>query len=162
MYTNTTAALMRKTGQRLYTIGEAADLIGVSVPTIRMYEREGLIIPIRKESRHRLFADTDLERIRSVRKSINTGKGGITGIRRMMAELPCWQIKGCPEEARAGCRAYLDHDAPCWMASEKSWKCKSTECRHCVVYTGATGREELMQTLEVYAVAAHPDGPAAE
>ena len=57
MYANTTAAMMQKTGQRLYTIGEAADLMGVSVPTIRMYEREGLIIPLRKASRHRLFAE---------------------------------------------------------------------------------------------------------
>jgi MerR family transcriptional regulator/heat shock protein HspR len=161
MHTNTTSALMRKTGQRLYTIGEAADLIGVSVPTIRMYEREGLIIPIRKASRHRLFADADLERLRRVRKSINTGKGGITGLRLLMADLPCWQMKGCPEEARAECRAYRDRETPCWMASEKSWECKSTECRLCTVYTGAMDCEELTQTLEAYAVIARPSGPPA-
>ena len=73
MHANTTAAIMHKTGQRLYTIGEAADLTGVSVSTIRTYEREGLIIPLRKASRHRLFATGDLERIRSIRAE-NAGK----------------------------------------------------------------------------------------
>ena len=93
-YANTTTAMMQKTGQRLYTIGEAADLIGVSVPTIRMYEREGLIIPLRKASRHRLFADHDLQRIRCIRRTINTEKVSIAGIRRMMALIPCWKMKG--------------------------------------------------------------------
>jgi DNA-binding transcriptional MerR regulator len=34
----------------LFSIGEAADILGISVPTLRLYEREGLIILIRKKS----------------------------------------------------------------------------------------------------------------
>jgi hypothetical protein len=31
--------------QPVYTIGIVAKLLGISIPTLRMYEREGLIIP---------------------------------------------------------------------------------------------------------------------
>jgi MerR family transcriptional regulator/heat shock protein HspR len=134
MYANTTSALMQKTGQRLYTIGEAADLIGVSVPTIRMYEREGLIIPLRKASRHRLFAETDLRRIQHLRKFINADKVSIADLRKTMAEIPCWTIMNCPEDKRALCRSEADATFPCWLSSHKTWQCKSDECRECRVY----------------------------
>jgi len=117
MYANTTAAMMQKTGQRLYTIGEAADLIGVSVPTIRMYEREGLIIPLRKASRHRLFAEGDLERIRSIRRTISTEKVSIAGMRRLMSLVPCWKMNGCSAEQKATCPRFADEGSPCWMVS---------------------------------------------
>ncbi|MEW6511694.1 MAG: MerR family transcriptional regulator [Bacteroidota bacterium] len=161
MYANTTSALMRQTGQRLYTIGEAADLIGVSVPTIRMYEREGLIIPQRKASRHRLFAEHDLQRIRCIRKTINAEKVSIAGIRRMMALIPCWKMKGCSEEERNQCAAYRDHDAPCWMVTEKSWSCKSTECRTCRVYIETSDCSQLKQILQQYSIPVETQGPPA-
>lgn len=152
MYANTTSAIMQMTGQRLYTIGEAADLIGVSVPTIRMYEREGLIIPLRKASRHRLFAEHDLQRIRCIRKTINTEKVSIAGIRRMMALIPCWKMKGCPEEARQECQAFRDQNAPCWMSTRKTWLCKSQECRVCKVYVETSDCSQLKRTLQQYSI----------
>jgi MerR family transcriptional regulator/heat shock protein HspR len=152
MYPNTTSALMQKTGQRLYTIGEAADLIGVSVPTIRMYEREGLIIPLRKASRHRLFAEHDLERIRGIRKTINTEKVSIAGMRRLMALVPCWKMKGCKEEAYTICAAFKEHEFPCWMVTNKSWQCKSDQCRGCIVYARSSDFDKLKETLREFSV----------
>ncbi|MCZ6776906.1 MAG: MerR family DNA-binding transcriptional regulator [Ignavibacteria bacterium] len=78
-----TTLLQSKASDSLYTIGEAADVLGVSVPTIRMYEREGLIIPYRKRSRHRRFSAGGLERIRC-----------------LLALIPCWSIRNCPEDER--------------------------------------------------------------
>lgn len=147
MYANTTAALMQKTGQRLYTIGEAADLIGVSVPTIRMYEREGLIIPLRKASRHRLFAEQDLRRIRNLRRSINTEKVSIAELRRMMAAIPCWKIMNCPEAARQECGAPASTVSPCWLSSNKTWRCKSDDCRECTVYLDSEDTGRIRETL---------------
>ena len=160
MYANTTSAMMLKTGQRLYTIGEAADLIGVSVPTIRMYEREGLIIPLRKASRHRLFAEHDLQRIRCIRKTINTEKVSIAGIRRLMALIPCWKMKGCPDDARDACPAFHDHENPCWMGTNKSWMCKSDQCRTCKVYIDTSDCSQLKQILRQYAIPVELELPA--
>ena len=54
----------------LYSIGTAARMLGISVHTVRMYEREGLVIPFRKESHQRLFSDADIERLRCTRQTI--------------------------------------------------------------------------------------------
>jgi len=156
MYANTTAAMMQKTGQRLYTIGEAADLIGVSVPTIRMYEREGLIIPLRKASRHRLFAEGDLERIRSIRRTINTEKVSIAGIRRLMSLVPCWKMNGCSEEEKGACPRFTNDGSPCWMVTGKTWQFKSDECRNCGVYVGTADYARLKALLEEYGVDSAP------
>jgi MerR family transcriptional regulator/heat shock protein HspR len=157
MYANTTAAMMQKTGQRLYTIGEAADLIGVSVPTIRMYEREGLIIPLRKASRHRLFSEGDLERIRSIRRTINTDKVSIAGIRRLMSLVPCWRMNGCSEEEKAACPRFAAEGSPCWMVSGKTWQSKSDECRNCGVYVRTRDYAELKAVMEEYGVEVIPE-----
>jgi len=147
MYANTTAAMMKKTGQRLYTIGEAADLLGISVPTIRMYEREGLIVPLRKSSGHRLYAESDLQRIRCIRHSINVDKVSIAGMRQLMSLVPCWQIKNCPEPERSQCSGFLDHQTPCWCGTKKSAECKNTECRSCSVYVNSADCNQIKQIL---------------
>jgi MerR family transcriptional regulator, heat shock protein HspR len=134
----------------LYTIGEAADVLGVSVPTIRMYEREGLIIPYRKRSKHRRFSQVDIERIRCIREMINADKVSIAGIRRLLSLIPCWKIKNCPDEARTTCGAFVQHAAPCWTASGKSWECRSAECRVCSVYTDIANCQTLKQTIASY------------
>jgi len=131
----------------LYTIGEAADILGISIPTIRMYEREGLIIPQRKRSKHRRFSQADIERIRCIRSMINHEKVSIAGIRHMLSLIPCWSIKNCPPDERVKCGAYQQHDKPCWMASVKSWDCRSLECRECVVYTTIANCETVKKTI---------------
>lgn len=131
----------------LYTIGEAADILGISIPTIRMYEREGLIIPNRRRSKHRRFSQGDIERIRCIRAMINHEKVSIAGIRRLLSLIPCWTIKNCPPDERTKCEAFHQHDKPCWVASKKSWECRSTECRTCVVYTSIASCETLKRTI---------------
>ncbi len=133
--------------ERLYTIGEAADLLEVSVQTIRYYESEGLVIPIRRNSRHRRYTDGDLERIRCLRRTINRDKVSIAGIKHLLAVIPCWTIKNCAPAARESCRAYVEHNAPCWSATEKSWEYKSEQCRLCPVYTMTADCSNLKQTI---------------
>ena len=142
-----TTLLQSTASDRLYTIGEAADLLGVSVPTIRMYEREGLIIPYRKRSRHRRFSTGDLERIRCLRGMINSERISISGIRRLLALIPCWSIRNCPEDERKNCRAFYRCEVPCWMESEKSWECKNAECQLCPVYNDHSDRHALKETI---------------
>jgi len=40
---------------KLYRIGQAAQLLGVSTSTLRRWEREGKLIPARTEGAHRLY-----------------------------------------------------------------------------------------------------------
>lgn len=135
------------TGALLYTIGEAADVLGISIPTIRMYEREGLLIPHRRHSRHRRFTESDIERIKCIRKMVNEEKVSLAGIRHLLSLIPCWTIKGCPTDVRDDCAAFRQHDFPCWMVSGKSWDCRSSECRECPIYTEVASCETLKRTI---------------
>jgi MerR family transcriptional regulator/heat shock protein HspR len=123
--------------ERLYTIGEAAGALGISLPTLRLYEREGLLIPIRKPSGHRLYTEGDLERVRCIRKTINEDKVSIAGMRRLLAVLPCWKVKGCPEEIRNSCPGFHTPETPCWIVTPRLWKCATAQCRSCPVYLNA-------------------------
>jgi MerR family transcriptional regulator/heat shock protein HspR len=117
-----------------YSIGEAADLLGLSVPTLRLYEREGLILPIRKISKHRLYTEADLLRIRCLRETINHKRISIAGVRTLLSMIPCWKIKPCSEDVRISCPAHEATDRPCWMVENKPGKCSRADCRSCPVY----------------------------
>ncbi len=117
----------------LYPIGTAARMLNVSVHTLRLYEREGLILPHRKDTGHRLYSNADIERVRCIRESINNKKISIEGIKTIYSLIPCWNIKKCPEAERNSCQAFLNHSNPCWSYDHKDNVCVS-DCRECIVY----------------------------
>lgn len=58
----------------MLTIGKAATLSGLSVDTIRFYEREGLLPqPRRTESRYRLYDESVISRLRFIRRAKQLG-----------------------------------------------------------------------------------------
>jgi MerR family transcriptional regulator/heat shock protein HspR len=138
---------LERMADTLYSIGEAADILGVSVPTLRLYEREGLIIPLRKSSKHRLFTRRDIERICCLRETINGKKVSIAGIKRLLSLLPCWKIKNCPSEARVQCPAFLSNEGACWTLRGKAWECATATCRDCLVYAELSDCSTLKHTI---------------
>ena len=135
-------------------IGKAAEELGVSVATLRLYEREGLIIPTRKESGHRLFSSSDIRRLRCIRASITDLKISIEGMKRMLALIPCWSVLNCPDDARKTCPAFSATDTPCWMVNDRAWDCRTADCRQCVVYQDADC-STVKQTISRHTVT-HP------
>jgi MerR family transcriptional regulator/heat shock protein HspR len=131
----------------VYPIREAAKLLNISVHTLRMYEKAGLIIPYKKESSHRLYSDSDLERIRCFRDAINKEKISIEGIKRLLSLIPCWTLVKCSEEDRQNCQAIYDSTKPCWAFKHKNNICANLNCRECEVYNSFTNCEKIKQTL---------------
>lgn len=131
-----------------YTISSAANLLGISVHTMRMYEKEGLIIPFKKESNQRLYSDNDLERIRCIRQTINKDKINIEGIRRVLSLIPCWAIVKCSAEDKESCEAYNGHLKPCWMINHENNYCAGRDCRECEVYQSFGNCESIKNKLK--------------
>lgn len=53
---------------RTYTIGELAELAGVSTKTLRVYERKGLLLPERNtENRYRIYTDHAVRKLEQIR-----------------------------------------------------------------------------------------------
>jgi MerR family transcriptional regulator/heat shock protein HspR len=118
----------------LFTIGLAAERLGISVMTLRMYEQRGLILPHRTESGRRHYSVHDLELVLCIREMINEEGLNIEGIRRLMALMPCWKWKKCSPADRDKCIAYTEQVAPCWSLEETACRRRDEDCRECRVY----------------------------
>ena len=119
----------------IYPIRTAAKLLDISVHTLRMYEREGLIVPFKRESNQRLYSKGDIVRIECIRNEINTSKISINGIKTIYAMLPCWDIVKCSEKERSKCSSYNNYDSPCWTYDHSNNVCGTKNCRDCKVYS---------------------------
>lgn len=120
-----------------YSIGTIAERLGISIETIRLYERSGLILTTKTGGNQRLFSESDIDRLQCIRKAINKEKLSIAGIRRIYSFIPCWNVVSCSISERRTCPAYSGHLQPCWTYKHKKNVCaglsagyvKRIECR---------------------------------
>ncbi len=138
---------MNKKDIPLFPISTVARILGVSVHTLRLYEREGLIIPFRKETGHRLYSYADIERLRCIRESINQRKISIEGIKTIYSLIPCWSIKGCSEKDRMNCQAIINHSKPCWSFKHEKNVCSCSDCRDCNVYQNFSDCKSIKENI---------------
>lgn len=118
----------------IYPIRTAAKLLNISVHTLRMYEKEKLIIPFKKSTSHRLYSESDINRIKCIRAAINESKISINGIKNIYSMMPCWEVINCSKKDKSKCSAYLLHGGPCWAVKGDDTICASKDCRNCSVY----------------------------
>ena len=133
-----------------YTPGKVAKILDISVETLRLYEREGLIIPFKAASGHRRFTQQDMDWIRMIRKQIHTHKLNFAGLRYLLSMLPCWEVKDCClGENYTDCPAKQVNDKPCWMVEGTPCKAKGENCRDCPIYAMAYEVDKFKEKLSV-------------
>jgi len=130
----------------VYTIGVAAKMLGVSVHLLRVYEKEGLILTDKNVSGHRMYSDLEIEKVRCIRRMINENGLNFEGLRRLLALVPCWQLRDCNLFDRASCHAYKGTSGPCW-ASEERCAHPLPSCRDCAVYQSTWDCEGLKSII---------------
>ena len=92
-------------GRPILTIGTASNMLEVHPRTLRIYEKEGLIKPLRKGQR-RYYSLNDLQWITCVRSMIHDQGISIAGIKKLLEFTGCWNIVNCPPEKRKECTAF--------------------------------------------------------
>ena len=130
----------------LYTIGTAAELLDVHPRTLRLYEQAGLLRPARRNNR-RFYSNNDLNWIRCIRYLIHRKGLNQEGLRRLLARMPCWEIRGCSEEEASKCAAKQDYSSPCWKVAESFCE-KANRCFECEVYLSASAHVCLEEELD--------------
>ncbi|MCG6551515.1 MAG: MerR family transcriptional regulator [Candidatus Magnetominusculus sp. LBB02] len=126
--------ILSKDDRPLYTIGVAAELVGITDQTLRLYERHGLIKPSRK-NKNRFYSENDIKWLNCLRDLIHDRKISIEGLKLLLEYAPCWEITNCQEQVRAQCSAFVNKAIPCWELSKK--RCGHNDenvCASCVVY----------------------------
>ena len=87
-------------GMEGYTIGTLARAAGVSVETVRYYERRELLEQPPRGDGYRRYSDTDVERLRFVRRAKALGFT-LTEIKDLLASADCHSTAGILAAARA-------------------------------------------------------------
>ena len=54
-----------------YTIKSVAQMVGLHEQSLRMYERKGLIQRVRSDGNIRLFSESDIERVRCIKRLVD-------------------------------------------------------------------------------------------
>ena len=130
----------------VYTIGVAANMVGVSVHLLRVYEKEGLILSSRTKTDRRMYSDLEIEKILCIRKMISEKGMNFEGIRRILALFPCWKLRQCDDHDKNTCHAYISSERPCWATEEKCAH-PLDSCRDCIVYKSTINCDDLKKIL---------------
>jgi MerR family transcriptional regulator/heat shock protein HspR len=127
----------------LFTIGIVAELIGITDQTLRLYEKQGLIKPSRR-NKNRYYSENDIKWLTCIRDLIHNKKISIEGIKKLLEYAPCWEITECNEEDRIKCTAYINKTKPCWELNKTICNKKSGKgCEECVVYLAAKIKQKM-------------------
>jgi MerR family transcriptional regulator/heat shock protein HspR len=92
----------------IFTIGVAAQMLEVHPRTLRIYEQEGLITPMRK-GKWRYYTMNDVKWIECLREMIHEHGISIAAVKKLLQYTPCWNITDCPFEKRKQCTAFLSN-----------------------------------------------------
>jgi len=116
-------------------IGAVARHFGVSPDLLRMYEREGLLLPVKSQYGTRFYTAADLPWIGQLLRLVREARLTLSQIRRVLAGIPCDEGLQCGERKQA-CDEERDRAWPCWRDSTP---CGTTadDCYACSVYRAA-------------------------
>ncbi|TMF81462.1 MAG: MerR family transcriptional regulator [Chloroflexi bacterium] len=77
-------SLVTSARRPVYVISIAASLAGCHPRTLRIYEEEGLLDPVRTDTNIRLYSDEDLDRVRAIRYLTQNRGVNLAGVKLLL------------------------------------------------------------------------------
>lgn len=134
------------TNKPVYTIGVAAQILRTSPQTLRLYEKEGLILSHRTATNRRMYSDVELAKVRCIQRMIREEGMNFAGLRHLFAFTPCWKLRPHKEVDHEKCPAFHNTIQPCWASTEKCLQPENS-CRDCPVYLNSIDCAQLKKML---------------
>jgi MerR family transcriptional regulator/heat shock protein HspR len=128
-------------------IGAVAGEFHVSVDLLRLYEREGLLIPMRSWRGIRYFTEHDYRWIDTILRLVREAQLNLAAIRHLLSTIPCWKIRNCGFNNRKNCPITSDVSQPCWTSRAICPVVSSKSCYFCEVYRSAPNLESFRALL---------------
>ena len=100
----------------LFPIGVVAELLSVADQTLRVYEKNGLIHPGRR-NKDRYYSANDIVWLKCIRRFIKDDGINLKGIEKLMKFVPCYEISPC--EDCPDCTAHIKRSTPCGKKTPK-------------------------------------------
>jgi MerR family transcriptional regulator/heat shock protein HspR len=89
----------------VYTIGTTARMLKVCPATLRIWEREKLIKPVRI-GKNRFYSKCDTDRLEYIKELLQGKHINIEGVKSLLATTKCWDVKNCKPKERESCLVY--------------------------------------------------------
>ncbi|MGA2989523.1 MAG: MerR family transcriptional regulator [Candidatus Korobacteraceae bacterium] len=131
--------------ERKIKIGSVATHFNISVDLLRLYEREGLLLPVKSAKGTRYYTERDYPWIETLLKLVRDYRLNFAGIRHLLALLPCWDLRHCEGEQRRQCATSAQPNNPCWVSHACCWPDK--DCYECKIYRAAPACENMRSML---------------
>jgi MerR family transcriptional regulator/heat shock protein HspR len=88
----------------LFPIGVVAEVLQVTDQTLRVYEKNGIIKPSRR-NKDRYYSANDIVWLKCIRRFLKEDGLNLKGIEKLMRFVPCYEISPC--EDCVNCTAHL-------------------------------------------------------
>ncbi len=124
-------------------IGAVARHFAVSVDLLRLYERAGLLIPIKSPRGTRYFTEHDYPWIATILRLVRDTHMNLARICHVLVALPCWQVRTCGFENKKGCPVISDKSLPCWRNRATCPVVCAQDCYFCPVYRSGPHCQEF-------------------
>jgi len=128
-------------------IGAVARRFGISVDLLRLYQREGLLLPIKSPRGTRYFTEHDYPWITMILRLVREARLNLAGIRHLLTALPCCRMRNCGFENKQGCPVISDPSQPCWSNRATCPVVCAQDCYFCPVYRSAPNCEYFKTLL---------------
>jgi len=92
----------------VYPIGIVARLLSVTPTTLRIWERKGLIKP-QRIGKNRFYSQYELALLKYIKFLLQEKRINIAGVKDILGEKPCWEIKKCSGLEKETCPVYKEH-----------------------------------------------------
>ncbi|KKK58279.1 hypothetical protein LCGC14_3046050, partial [marine sediment metagenome] len=89
----------------VYTIGIAAEFLGVCSATLRLWEKKGIVKPARI-GKNRFYSKYDIDRLECIKHLLHEMRINIAGVKEILDSKFCWEVKNCSEKMRKDCLVY--------------------------------------------------------
>lgn len=132
----------------IFPISVAAKLLDVHPRTLRIYEEEGLLLPSRQGNK-RYFSQDNIEWVRCLRRLIHEEGISIPGVKKLLALVPCWELKKCSQEKRQSCTCAVDRSLPCWQTARSICAREPSQCENCEIFVRAMKEAGPLATKEL-------------
>lgn len=120
----------------VYTIGTVAELMGVHPETLRVWEKNCLVMPAREKTQRR-YSNSDILRIKFIKCLLYEKGLNVAGAKQVVSMYSCWYRRTCNGGLKRDASDHINESKPCWKAEERycfAPSDKAEMCSSCSVF----------------------------
>lgn len=130
-----------------FRVEAAARRFNVRVARLKQYARQGLLVPLKSNGGIHYYTEDDRQWVATIGRLLHGAHLSFDQIHQLLADFPCWHVRGCEFSGKAQCPVTSDLSKPCWV-NRAATPLSCHLCYSCSVYRSAPDREPIKARLK--------------